>query len=240
MAERKHPSRRPGFEPVPSSTTATSTLVDRLAAGAAAAEEAQDAPIEPRLARLAAVLGVDGDSHEVATAAVTGAADGACTDPDGEATLWGGSWDAVGFAGVALLSLLERIGRPARLGTDRLRGLTLQQQVLLLLVEVELVPPDEVAGFFDAPLTEVHDHLRRLHLNLQLPPPPESPCADWEDVRVHHRLADPEREDADAHLDACEACADAFDLLEERRGDLIRNVPGIGWTQLGRAFAELG
>lgn len=239
MAERRHPSRRPGFEPVPSSTTATTELVERLTAGEAEPAEAADAPLEEPLARLAALLGAEGDGHDVASAAVTTAADGVCHDPSGDATLWGGSWDAVGLAGLALLAMLDRIGRPARLGTDRLSGLTLQQQVLLLLVEVELVPPDEVAGFFDAPLTEVHDHLRRLHLNLQLPPPPESPCPGWDDIRLHHRLDDQRREDAETHLDACEPCADAFELLEERRGDLVRNVPGIGWTQLGRAFAAL-
>lgn len=240
MAERKHPSRRTGVEPVRSPTTPTAELVSRLTAGDAS-EDPSDvrAPVlAAPLAALAEVLGAD-QADEAAARAVATAVGEARDDPPGDSALWGGDWDAVGFAGIALLALLRQLGRPVRLGTERLSSLPLQQQLLLVLVEVELVPPDQVAGFLDAPLTEVHDHLRQLHRELRLPPPPASSCPSWWDVRLHHRLDDQAREDADAHLDTCESCAEAYDQLEQRRADLIRAVPGIGWTQLGRAFAEL-
>ena len=240
MAERKHPSRRPGFEPVRSPTTPTAELVSRLTAGGEEPKgELDDPTLAAPLAALADVLGAGDEADQAAVGAVATAVGEARGDPSGDTALWGGEWDAVGFAGIALLALLDDLGRPVRLGTDRLRSLPLQEQLLLLLVEVELVPPDQVAGFLDAPLTEVHDHLRRLHRELRLPPPPASSCPSWWDVRLHHRLDDEAREDADTHLDTCESCAEAYDQLERRRTDLVRTLPGIGWTQLGRAFAEL-
>lgn len=240
MAERKHPSRRPGVEPVRSPSTATTDLVAHLTSGAGAVDEVPETTsLEGPLAELATVLGADDHAEEAAAHAVAAAVDRARDDPVGTTVLWGGRWDAVGFAGLALLALLRSIGRPVRLGTHRLRALPLQEQVLLLLVEVELVPPDQLAGFLDAPLTEVHDHLRRLHHELDLPPPPASSCPAWLEVRLHHRLDDRARAEADTHLDTCEPCAEAFDQLEHRRADLVRTIPGIGWTQLGRAFAEL-
>lgn len=240
MAERKHPSRRTGVEPVRSPTTPTADLVSRLTTGDAPEDpDVRDPALAAPLAALAEVLGGADDADEAAARAVAVAVDDARDDPSGDTALWGGDWDAVGFAGIALLALLRHLGRPVRLGTERLRSLPLQEQLLLLLVEVELVPPDQVAGFLDAPLTEVHDHLRRLHRELRLPPPPASSCPSWWDVRLHHRLDDEAREDADTHLDTCESCAEAYDQLEQRRADLVRAVPGIGWTQLGRAFAQL-
>lgn len=240
MAERKHPSRRPGVEPVRSPTTPTAALVQRLTTGADDPGELPDAPaLTAPLTRLAAVLGAGDDAGEAAARAVATAVEDVRRDPDGNGTLWGGEWDAVGFAGVALLALLADLGRPVRLGTERLRPLPLQEQLLLLLVEVELVPPDQVAGVLDAPVTEVHDHLRRLHRELRLPPPPASSCPAWWDVRLHHRLDDQALRDADAHLDTCEGCAEAFDHLDRRRTDLMRTVPGIGWSHLGLALAQL-
>lgn len=239
MAERKHPSRRAGVEPVRSPTTPTSELVARMITGDTSGEALEDPALTTPLAALADVLGASDQAGEVAERAVASAVDDVRRDPSGDTALWGGDWDAVGFAGLALLALLRDLGRPVRLGTHRLRSLALQEQLLLLLVEVELVPPEQVAGFLDAPLTEVHDHLRRLHRELGLSPPPASSCPSWWDVRLHHRLDDAAREDADTHLDTCESCAEAYDQLEQRRADLVRTVPGIGWTQLGRAFAEL-
>lgn len=239
MAPRRHPSERAGPRPVPDDRVSTTALIRRLAAGEHEPEDELRRRLTPPLSQVVAALRDDPDDDQPAVGAAIGAGiEAVGSDPDGAASLHGGSWDGVGFGGFVLRHVLAAIGRPSRLDSPRLHGLSLQERVVLLLVEVELLAPAQVAALLCVTEDEVATHQQRLQTRLGLGAPPSSGCSAWPSVRTVHRLQEDELEEASVHLTVCEPCGEAADELDARRAQVVQSIPGIAWTQLGQAHAE--